>query len=491
MDRPLTKQLSNLPDWLLPSWQVQISSRVALTVEASGFVTNKDMNDLLQINHGHGGIIIFRCPLGHWVQPQQPEEEEEEQQTQMQSRGGSANMGRYCNLCLDELANLASFGPSRFCSQCGFAMCGPCVAKQLWMHSLFPPRGRTWMQLIMEGLARRGDMMDFEHFKNFWLGQVYKKYRQFNKRQGLALRVRRLYHKFKCCQWQPRCCIKFFDRFIGKKQDDTVDLLRHTENNRRTMQAIAEIELQETSQLSCTEASSSGSQLKLMIFDFDLTLAGVHVFYNLVGRQIPATSGQTIHHTGPFAATEHGQLRLLNELGPEFSFKALGGPPRVAMLRDTLNELKDLGVRMMIVSKGNVGACRKILRDTGLLNYFERVYGNLGDLYGICSDFDRDSQPDVWEPTAEDEELLGTEDCGYQAGKADLIAGLKDELKLAFAEVLFTDDDPNEINLVKSVCRVRQVSSPPGMQPCGLTAEDLRYIEEVANGTNGTGLSPA
>ena len=57
-------------------------------------------------------------------------------------------------------------------------------------------------------------------------------------------------------------------------------------------------------------------------------------------------------------------------------------------LYELFSRFVESGTRLSIITKGNVGACRYVLEQEGLLQFFEQVFGMLGQFYGE-SDFDR------------------------------------------------------------------------------------------------------
>ena len=71
-------------------------------------------------------------------------------------------------------------------------------------------------------------------------------------------------------------------------------------------------------------------------------------------------------------------------------------------LRVFFSDLKAAGAKLTIITKGNVGACRFLLQEEGLLGFFEKVFGMLGQFYGE-SEFDQENK----QPS----ELEGTPDC--------------------------------------------------------------------------------
>merc|ERR1711920_584706 len=85
----------------------------------------------------------------------------------------------------------------------------------------------------------------------------------------------------------------------------------------------------------------------------------------------------------PFATSERGQIHKIADLnaggkwtydalqhkiikddaGGSWTCAALGGAARVALLRSLLSDLQTQGVRLTIITKGYVGAVRRILAD--------------------------------------------------------------------------------------------------------------------------------
>ena len=108
-------------------------------------------------------------------------------------------------------------------------------------------------------------------------------------------------------------------------------------------------------------------------FDFDQTLSKIHVFKQLAGLE-PGVDA-------PHALSERGQIHRLKMLnakvqyiyqssygmvvpcaagaeGSSWTACALGGPERVGQLGSFFASLKASGVRLSIITKGYVGACR-------------------------------------------------------------------------------------------------------------------------------------
>merc|ERR1712151_1330346 len=172
----------------------------------------------------------------------------------------------------------------------------------------------------------------------------------------------------------------------------------------------------------------------------------------------------------PYAVSEKGQLRRLLQAGEKFSISVMGGPARIAKLKVTLQTLKAMGIDIVVCSKGLVGTIRKILRDCDLLKFFRHVYGNIGDCYGSCGPWDRESEVS-WQLPADCYGLLGTMDCSYTGGKAAVIFELKRQQQLSRKQVYLVDDDENEIENARGTCSTFHVSGR-----CGLTEEFLDDI---------------
>ena len=133
--------------------------------------------------------------------------------------------------------------------------------------------------------------------------------------------------------------------------------------------------------------------------------------------------------------------------------------------------LKASGVRLSIITKGNVGACRYLLEHEGLLQHFEQVFGMLGQFYGE-SDFDRANS----EPSS----LEGSSDCELRESKANLIHSLMSRESLAVEGACLVEDDAQEIASVQGICRSVFVAERRGM-----TESEMNELRRLA------GLLPA
>jgi len=199
--------------------------------------------------------------------------------------------------------------------------------------------------------------------------------------------------------------------------------------------------------------------LRLLVFDFDQTLSVMHVFKALAGFD-----GATI--PPPYAKTELGQILRIQELDQQepfsacggFALTAFGGEERVAELRKMLVDFKERGLELIICTKGLIGTVQKCLEDVDLRSYFSAVYGNIGDLYGE-TDYDAAAVP-----TMGAMQLVGNKESTGWPSKDTLIRklmavrGFKDT-----SEACLIEDDPEEIDRARGVCRTLFVTPPRGM----------------------------
>ena len=134
-------------------------------------------------------------------------------------------------------------------------------------------------------------------------------------------------------------------------------------------------------------------------------------------------------------------------------------------LRGFFSDLKAAGAKLTIITKGNVGACRFLLQEEGLLGFFEKVYGMLGQIYGE-SEFDQENN----QPS----KLEGSPDCQLPDTKANLIQALMSQAGLSTDEAALVEDDAAEIASVKGICRSVFVSERKGM-----TARELQELRSM------------
>ena len=232
--------------------------------------------------------------------------------------------------------------------------------------------------------------------------------------------------------------------------------------------------------------AGTSAKVQHIYFDFDQTISRIHVSKQLAGWK-PGVRP-------PHALSERGQihrLKMMNAAGPVFVYDdhavqvtqtssttaswtacALGGPERVGQLGSFFASLKASGVRLSIITKGYVGACRYLLEQEGLLQHFEQVFGMLGQFYGE-SDFDRTNlEPSSFE---------GSSDYELRKSKASLICSLMSRESLAVEEACLVEDDAQEIASVQGICRSVFVSKRRGM-----TESEMNELRSLASATAAT-----
>lgn len=203
----------------------------------------------------------------------------------------------------------------------------------------------------------------------------------------------------------------------------------------------------------------------LVMFDFDQTITVFHVFKTLAGwQESPGMSGRS-------ASTELGQLRLIAELDREdyyrkqggFSKAALGGSNRLERIRWCFLELRKLGCKLVIATKGLVGPTRRVLLDTRLLEFFDEVYGRSDEAYAeMATDYDRAARG-AGPPTQEETQLLSKDANTDWDTKADLLERLQLATHVDCDDTFLVEDDEKEIQNCSSIAKTLFVSEAKGM----------------------------
>jgi hypothetical protein len=192
----------------------------------------------------------------------------------------------------------------------------------------------------------------------------------------------------------------------------------------------------------------------------------------------------------PFALTDRGQISKVTALiaeGPRWSWDenrgiiavapssgetwtraALGGKARVEMLSSLFADLRAKGVQLTIITKGYVGAVRKLLLEEGLLDNFDRVIGFTEKFYGE-NDYDKLNH----EPS----KLEGEPDSALQVSKAEFVWAVLQREGLHMSQAVLVEDDPAEIASVQQpqICRDLFVSKRQGM-----TAAEMDSLRRLA-----------
>jgi len=231
--------------------------------------------------------------------------------------------------------------------------------------------------------------------------------------------------------------------------------------------------------------------VRIIIFDFDQTLSCVHVFKSLAGwGEGRSQQRGLLRVPRPFACTERGQVRRIEELNRTepfhaegFARVAFGGEQRVEELRRFLSMLANRGVELIICTKGLVGAAKKCLSDLRLLDFFSEVYGNVGgDAYGDTG-YDRAAARAELSP--EESALLGSSLSGSWRTKTELIGRLLVQRRLRPQQAVLVEDDPEEIRKASTVCRTHWVREAEGM-----ILEDFAALVRLCGGVGQEPLAP-
>ncbi|CAJ1328920.1 unnamed protein product [Effrenium voratum] len=190
---------------------------------------------------------------------------------------------------------------------------------------------------------------------------------------------------------------------------------------------------------------------RIVFFDFDFTLTVIHVFKSLAGwvdAQVCMLPMRGMIVPEPHALSERGQLRRLSELGPAWIEQAFGGFSRVTAIRKLLDGLTQSGCRIILVTRGYVGVARKCLKEVGLLEPFEALYGNIGVAYGTRTAYDVETEMNGIGVSEEIDRLwsmLGKWKEGEWDSKTEIVHRYQHQEMLTRNQVLFVDDDSQEL----------------------------------------------
>mmetsp|Transcript_120197 Transcript_120197/g.220001 ORF Transcript_120197/g.220001 Transcript_120197/m.220001 type:complete len:323 (+) Transcript_120197:76-1044(+) len=226
------------------------------------------------------------------------------------------------------------------------------------------------------------------------------------------------------------------------------------------------------------DAAGGTCPLKHVFFDFDQTISRIHVFKQLAGWE-PGVEA-------PCAQSERGQISRVRELnaegnwsydegagevvhvqeGDSWSCCALGGPARVQEFRKLCDQLQNAGVRLTIITKGYVGVVQYILAEEGLRDFFEAVYGLLGNAYGETEYDAQHRDPSPYE---------GSQATRLQSNKAYLINALMEQEQIEESEAVLVEDDVAEVQSVRGLCRGVFVAARQGVGEA-----EMRELREMA-----------
>lgn len=258
--------------------------------------------------------------------------------------------------------------------------------------------------------------------------------------------------------------------------------------------------------------------IKMSVFDFDNSISVLHVFKGLIGwpgnelkfdfsrssyefageRWMTKLGTKHMKVWSDPASMELSQMRRIAHFDQgigrqrgDFATIAFGGEERVRMLYNLLKFLKKvLDVKLIIITRGYVGVVKTCLRDLGMLDFFDDVYGLPANQYGGhveregYSKFDKDSAKT---PASPDEEALQvTKFKVVQEGKGKKISELMKRHGFKKNEVVFVEDDLKEIDEASKVCLTLPLEEREGMQR--LHMDTLRSWSARERGSSG--LSP-
>ncbi|CAJ1405404.1 unnamed protein product [Effrenium voratum] len=188
------------------------SEDAKIDVNPDNFIIPSEMMSMLRLSYGYDDQLIIQCPQGHYFQARQA--------------GVSQLAVTYCNVCLEDLKNktqLQDMGEPSLCQMCGYTICSTCLLKREWINSLFPPMGRAWMRLFIEGLENQGHVLVFERFQQLWLGQIFRHCRKqlLTKRQLLLIGGSRMTAKLMGrCVWLRECVDSLARRCLGEPESE-------------------------------------------------------------------------------------------------------------------------------------------------------------------------------------------------------------------------------------------------------------------------------
>jgi len=217
--------------------------------------------------------------------------------------------------------------------------------------------------------------------------------------------------------------------------------------------------------------------VKLVVFDFDCTLTSFHVFASLAG--VVQSTAPRLAVPPPYARSEEGQLERLRELDNDtdwgsgaFASKAFGGHQRLTQLRDLLEVSRQSKVECVILSRGMTKPIRKILEQVDLLSFFSHIHGSEGCSMGRTPYDEKVADEEALsrqleEPTQNEQSFQ----MNVMKSKAQKLAAIMKERDLESGQVVFIDDEFQEIERASSTCGVIHVSSGKGMHE-----EDMQLL---------------
>ncbi|CAE6966025.1 PRPF40A [Symbiodinium sp. KB8] len=197
--------------------------------------------------------------------------------------------------------------------------------------------------------------------------------------------------------------------------------------------------------------SDAGEGLQLLCFDFDCTIAAIHVFEEALGSHLK----ELCRRGGFDGPSQKAKLEVQCREEPEFPSRIYGGPGRLQELRSFFQSLLQTPRRKVIVITTGFGnVVDAALAKGGLRKFFAEVIGRE-------------------HPLSE----------AKQGRKDRIIEELRRRDGLSEWQVLFVDDDPGNVlpAAEQRLCRTVWVPRPVG----GMDSMMLRLIREAAEDDTG------
>lgn len=222
----------------------------------------------------------------------------------------------------------------------------------------------------------------------------------------------------------------------------------------------------------------SDSKLRVVIFDFDHTLAVGDIHKALAG----ADQAGAFCVLKPHSKSELGQITRIAELDRTENLRAkggfatvvLGGRQRVARIVQLCQDLRSTEppTSLLVCTNGLVGPVKKVLGDLDLLRHFDGFYGNIGTEFGETP-YDRGVAA---VPTGQyTRDMMGQ---AHEALVGPIISSISKVMSqhcLRQEEVVFVGHELEQIQRSSNVCQTLWVQNANGMDE-----EHFNTLRELA-----------
>jgi phosphoglycolate phosphatase-like HAD superfamily hydrolase len=161
-----------------------------------------------------------------------------------------------------------------------------------------------------------------------------------------------------------------------------------------------------------------------------------------------------------------------------FVMHMIGGQKRLDLLKMYFQKFKQQNASLFVCTRGFIGPVKKALRKLDLLQYFDEVYGNMDqrELGWWKEEHAQDGR------AKEDEEFRTPRDENGQSPlmdwkkKTEVLKILMDDQGLQYCEMVFVDDDKNNINLANEAkrCVTMWIKAAKGV-----TEDDLKKLDKL------------